>query len=289
MTPIRFKVTEKENASFHIQINEMPYQYDQVHYHPEYQLSLIVKGKGNLSIGDSVEAFNSGDIYLIAPNVPHVFKNESVYFEAPKAAQSHMISIFFLTHSFGGSFLQLPELVKINDFLKETTRGVKINSTLARELKLLIFDLVEANGAQRIIGLLQLLNIMALSKDKQFISNIPYDSKVTTTDSTMNRIFNYIAKNFDQPISLEQVSKIAHLNKYAFCRYFKKVTHKSFVVYLNEFRVSMACKFLLKETYSISQIGFLVGYNNISNFYKQFKKIMKVTPSKYRELYGQCF
>ena len=271
MTPIRFKVTEKEDASFHIQINEKPYQYDYLHYHPEYQLSLIVKGKGVLSIGDSVETFNAGDIYLIAPNVPHVFKNESVYFETPKAAQSHMVSIFFLTHSFGGGFLQLPEMVKINDFLRETTRGVKLNPPLAKELKLLIFDLVESNGAQRIISLLQLLNIIALSKDKQFISNVPYTPQITTTDSTMSRIFNYIAKNFDQPISLEEVSKIAHLNKYAFCRYFKKITHKSFIVYLNEFRVSMACKFLLKETYSISQVGFLFGYNNISNFYKQFK------------------
>jgi len=128
-----------------------------------------------------------------------------------------------------------------------------------------------------------------LTEEKTYLSSIPYTTISNTPDSTMNKIFNYISKNFDQPISLEEVSKIAHLDKYSFCRYFKKITHKSFVSYLNEFRISMACKLLVKNTYSISQICFLVGYNNVSNFYKQFKKIMKVTPSKYKELYGQCF
>ena len=289
MDPIRFKVTKKEDTSFHIQVNEKAYQYDRLHYHPEYQISLISKGSGVISIGDKLLEFEPGDIYMIAPNVPHVFKNKPEYFEQPEANKTLMVSLFFLPTSLGTYFLQLPEMVKINEFLKEATRGVKINPSLSVKLKKIIIDLIEAKGAMRIINLLQLLNTMALSTEKQFLSSVSYTEKLRTTDSTMDKIFNYISRNFDQPISLEEVSKIAHLNKYAFCRYFKKITHKSFIAYLNEFRVSMACKFLLKNTYSISQIGFLVGYNNLSNFYKQFKKVMKITPAKYRELYGQCF
>ena len=272
MTPIRFKVTKKEDASFHIQVNEKPYQYNHLHYHPEYQISLIMKGSGVISVGNSLDEFKPDDIYVIAANVPHVFKNKPEYFEHPEAAKTHMISLFFLPTSFGGQFLQLPEMVKINEFLKETAKGVKLNSSLTAKLKPLIIDLIKANGAMRIINLLQLLNQMALSKEKQFLSSISYTPGASHSDSTMSKIFNYISKNFDQPISLEEVSKIAHLNKYAFCRYFKKVTHKSFVAYLNEFRVSMACKFLIKNTYNITQIGFLAGFNNISNFYRQFKK-----------------
>ncbi len=288
MIPIRFKVTKKEGASFHIQVNEMPYQYDQWHYHPEYQISLILKGSGIISIGDSMEEFGPNSMYVIAPNVPHVFKNKSSYFEQPATANTHMISLFFLPTAFGGQFLQLPEMVKVNEFLHAAAKGVRINPSLTATLKPLIFELMEAKGAKQLINLLEVLNQIALSPQKEFLSSIPYHLKVNETDSTLNKIFNYISTNFDQQISLEEVSKIAHLNKYAFCRYFKKITHKSFIAYLNEFRISMACKFLIKETYSISQIGFLVGYNNISNFYRQFKKIMKMTPSKYIELYGKA-
>ncbi len=289
MKPIPFKVTKKENASFHIQENELPYQYDRLHVHPEFQISLILKGKGVLSIGNNLEEFGPNDIYVIASNVPHVFKNKPEYFHQPNAATTHMVSLFFSPTSFGKRILTLPELSKIDEFLREAPRGVKILPTVARELKILIFRLKEVEGATKLILFLELLNKIALTKDKVFLSSIPYKTTVNATDGTMNKIYNYISKNFDKPISLEEVSKVAHLDKYAFCRYFKKVTHKSFISYLNEFRVSMACKLLIKNTYSISQVGFLVGYNNISNFYKQFKKIMKVTPSKYVELYGQCF
>lgn len=288
MIPIRFKVTKTEAASFHTQVNEMPYQYDRLHFHPEYQISLILKGYGMVSIGDNIEEFEPGNIYVIAPNVPHVFKNKPTYFEQPKAANTHMVSLFFLPEALGTHFLQLPEMVKVNEFLKDAARGVRINPSLTKELKPLLFQLLRAKGAKKIICLLDFLNRMALSPEKVFLSSMPYTLQVADTDSTLNKIFNYISKNFDQQISLEEVSKVAHLNKYAFCRYFKKITHKSFVVYLNEFRISMACKFLIKETYSISQVGFLVGYNNISNFYRQFKKIMKMTPSKYIEVYGNA-
>ena len=81
MDSIRFKVTEKQDCSFHIQINEKPYQYDQLHYHPEYQISLILKGSGLSSIGNSVDRFQPNDVYVIAPNIPHVFKNDQEYFE----------------------------------------------------------------------------------------------------------------------------------------------------------------------------------------------------------------
>ena len=289
MVPIRFKVTKKEGASFHVQVNEMPYQYDQLQYHPEYQISLILKGSGIISIGDNLEEFGPNKIFVIAPNVPHVFKNNSSYFEQRTAANTHMVSLFFLPSAFGGQFLQLPEMVKVNDFLLDAAKGVSINPSLTLQLKPLILELIEAKGTKRLIYFLELLNKMALSPEKEFLSSIPYSLKMKGTDNTLNKVFNYISTNFDQPISLEEVSKIAHLNKYAFCRYFKKITHKSFVVYLNEFRISMACKFLIKESYSISQVGFLVGYNNISNFYRQFKKIMKMTPSRYVELYGKAF
>jgi len=143
MEPILFKVTKNENASFHIQENEMPYQYDRLHYHPEYQISLILKGKGLLSIGNSLDEFGPDDMYVIASNIPHVFKNKPAYYQQPLNTKTHMISLFFSPSSFGQQFLLLPELAKIEVFLKEAARGVKIKPHLVTELKLQINNLMK--------------------------------------------------------------------------------------------------------------------------------------------------
>lgn len=290
MQPIPFKITQNANASFHIQVNHFAYQYDKLHYHPEYQISLILKGSGQVAVGEMVSRFEPGDIYFLGPNVPHVFKNDASYFENPQQESTHMISIFFRDYSFGNNFFNLPEFQQIRQFLDQTVRGIKLDKELAVTLQPILFNIQQVSGAAKLINLLSLINQISLSTQWSFISQqyLP-GSWMTSVDSSLDKVFSYIAQHFDQTISLEEVAKLTHLNKYAFCKYFKRVTHKSFVTYLNEFRVSIACKYLVKNTYSVSQIGFMSGFNNLSNFYRQFKKIMNCTPSKYRELYANYF
>ena len=279
MEPILFKVTEKDNHSFHIQQNDSQGLYDRMHYHPEYQISCIINGGGIASVGNGLERFGIGDLFIIGPHVPHVFRREG-------DGVVRMISVFFREHSFGNRFFLLPEMSRVRSFLSATSRGMKFAPGFAKRMEPLLLDLNKAGGAGRIIGLLTLLREMALSRDWRFLSSVGYSTPPKTEFYyAMNRVFRYISENFDRRITLEEAAKVVNLSKYSFCRYFKKTTHKSFVAYLNEFRVGMACKLLHNHNYSISQIGFRVGFNNLSNFNRQFKRIMKCTPSKYRDLY----
>lgn len=274
MKPILFKVTESTNESFHVQENFQGHQYDQMHYHPEYQISLIVEGHGACTIGEYNDRFAPGNVYVIGSNVPHVFDN----------SDAHVISVFFKDTTFGGYFFQLPEMAAVKHFLEEASQSFKLNHSLAHRIEPLMLELNKLGGATRIIRLLEILNYIALSSEKRVLSQTIADSSYSYTAlyRRMKKVFRYLADNFDKEISLDDAASSVHLSRYAFSRYFKKITNKSFVNYLNELRVKAACRFLLRSDYTITQIGYLCGFNNLSNFNRHFKKLMNCTPSEYR-------
>lgn len=283
MEPILFKVTEKKDASFHVQVNEGPHQYDHIHVHPEYQLSVILRGSGQVIIGNHSGRFQPGDAYFIGARVPHVLKYDAGSSSSGSPARSHIVSLFFSEQSLGHSFFQLPEMAQVKAFLTHSAKGVKLASPLQEQIQKKLKELVDLSGAPRLICLIDILNQLALSPHKEYLSMVPFELDAPPSAyPRLNKIFNYIAENFDQPISLEEMAQMANLNKYSFSRYFKRITNKSFINYLTEFRISVACRFLVRSNYSISQIGFLSGFNNLSNFYRHFKRIMNCTPSEYR-------
>ncbi len=278
MKPIPFKVTEKQNASFHLQINRQG-QYDKFHFHPEYQLSLIVAGQGIASLGHQMTAYRAGDIFLMGPNLPHVFRPQEESVDEP----TQMMNLFFNESSLGNGFFHLPEMSAVREFLLTCDRGVKLGPSLSDKLRPFIQDLEKETGAPRIIKLLSILHEMATSEEKVYFAagkSLPPDRYGIS--NRLQRIFNYITDNFDKPISLEEAAEVANLSKYAFCRYFKRYTHKSFVRYLNEFRISVACKYLMRNSYTVLQVSMLTGFNNLSNFNRQFKRFMHCTPTEYR-------
>ncbi len=88
--------------------------------------------------------------------------------------------------------------------------------------------------------------------------------------------------NFSRKIKLDEIATVANLSPTAFCRYFKSRTNKTFVGFLNEIRVGYACKLLLEREKSASEICYLSGFNNLTNFNIQFKKIKNLTPIEYQ-------
>ena len=287
MKPVAFKIIEKEHATIHIQDNREHPFYRRYHYHPEYQISLVQEGNGVLLAGNGLSNFSPGDVFMFAPNIPHLFRKDSEETTIPLMERSHLLSIFFLDSSFGNQFFQLPEMKKIQELLLTAKKGLKLLPPLAKKISPLMIEMNKLSGARQLLHFLELLHQISLSKQWRMIClNSP--EIVSRADSyfPLRKVMQYIRRNFDRSLTLEEVAGVANLSKYAFCRYFRQSTHKSFITFLNEFRISMACKYLADHQYSVSQIGFLAGYNNLSNFYRQFKKVMNCTPAKYRKWYG---
>src|SRR5690606_10716007 len=84
-------------------------------------------------------------------------------------------------------------------------------------------------------------------------------------------------------ITLEAVAYVANMTKNAFCKYFKKYTNKTYGAFLNELRIEHACKLILSpKNHTISNVAYKVGFNNISNFNRQFKKVKHQTPLNFK-------
>jgi len=281
MKVLPFKIPYSEERSFRIQTDELSHFYDRFHHHQEFQITLIEKSHGTLLIGNSVSSFHEGDLFLIGAHVPHSFRNHDSFYESKKL-QAKSISIFFNETSLGSGFFNLPELKKLNDFLKEANKGIRIKKIDNEFIRNKIQTIHSKQGLQRILNLLEILDLFSNSSSLEYLSNIGFSMNPKNKESKkLEAVFQYITDHYQRTIRLEEVAAIANLSASAFCRFFKTRTRKTFSKFVNEFRVSIACKQLLSEDYNISEVCYQVGFSNLSNFNRQFKEITGYAPSKY--------
>lgn len=254
------------------------------HYHPEYELVFVKEGFGKRIIGDKIESFSPGDMVFLGSNLPHIWQNDDLFYQGYNTSQrAKSIVLYFNKDIFSQGFYQLQESSKINDFLSRAARGIKIKGKTQQLVAGRMEHLLNTTGFDRILGMMEILHILSLSKDIEYIADEVYATG--TTHSRCDRlaeVYAYIASNFYKDISLESISRVANLTPPAFCRLFKQQTKKHFVEYLNEVRINNACKHLMQSNLNISEIAFECGYKTISNFNKIFKKITGLSPKEYR-------
>ena len=98
--PISFKIQKSSNHALLVQVDELPYFYSELHYHPEFQISTILKGQGIFYAGNNMTVFEEKDVFLIGSNVPHLLKCSDIY-HTDETPGVKSISLFFDELSFG--------------------------------------------------------------------------------------------------------------------------------------------------------------------------------------------
>lgn len=280
MKVLPFKIPKPNLDGLIFQTDKTDMFYDKLHQHEEIQISFIIEGEGTLIIGDSINSFSKNDIIIIGSHIPHVFKSD-----ASVSKTSHMLTLFFTKSSFGSHFFELEELKELQPFFKRAKHGFKLNSH-SKLMKELFLKLENATKFNRFLILLQVLKIT--SKSNYFsLSSFIYNKKYSTNEGyRMRNVFEFTMNNFENEITLSTIANIANMSKNAFCKYFKKRTNKTYFQFLNELRIENACKLLQSnKDFSIIQIAEASGFNNISNFNRQFKVIKKISPSKFKRTF----
>ena len=169
----------------------------------------------------------------------------------------------------------------ISELLGRAGRGIKFtdldNDTVDKIKKLMDYD-----ATTRIFKTIEVLYALSKHERYQLLSSTSFVSCFQKTENRrMDKIYAYVFENFNEAISASDVAKVAGMNKSAFSRFFKKTHRKPFTRYFNEIRLGYACKLLLENMDSITAIGYMSGFNNISNFNRQFKLIYGMSPSSY--------
>ena len=253
------------------------------HFHPEYQLFLVLKGKGTRFIGDNIKQFEKGDLVFTGPNLPHVWRSDNCYFNKKNNLKTQGIVIYFHDHFLGEPIHQEEELENIRHLLQKSVRGLEINGNTRTKVSKMMIELLELKGIKSIIQLLKILDALANSTECSFITHkhyVPINTEAET--NRMNKVYEYVMKNFRQKIWLEEVAAIATMTPTSFSRYFRSRVNKSFSDFLREIRIDYACKLLSEDKMNINQIGYECGFQNLSNFNKQFKTVTCKQPLQYR-------
>ncbi len=281
MKALPFKIPKTEQNSFHVQIDQEPYFYDTLHQHPEIQLTLILESSGSLIYGDYLGSFATGDIFVIGPNAPHVFRNDPEYYENENLSARAM-TMFFDQHTFGKTFLELPEAHGLSNFMVAAERGMQVKSEQTAEMSGMIREVFEEEGLGRIILLLQILNNLSRPECYDFLTSQLQVKRLNEAEGQrLNDIFRFTMQEYTRPIRLDEVASIANMSPSAFCRYFKQHTRKTYLDFLNEYRIGQACKLLTNRDKPVSQVCYDAGFNNLSNFNRKFKEITGKTPKAY--------
>jgi AraC-like DNA-binding protein len=181
----------------------------------------------------------------------------------------------------------ISELHVINEFLFKAKRGIQFvnrtHSILIKQIERLPYLI----GMKRLLGLLTILDIKSTSNDFEYLSSPNYKPIIINSldKERMETNFQYVIQNYSNKIFLEDKASHVNLTPHSFCRYFKSRTTKVFSSFVNEVRIGNACKNLIENKYIISQICFQSGFNYLSNFNWQFKKLKGITPSEFQKKY----
>ena len=287
MKVIQFTVPKTSDNSVIVQEDKLPFFYNYLHRHKEIQIVLIIKGEGTLVVGNYIQRFKTGDIYIIGANQSHIFRSDSSYFTNKSKKNIHSLSVFFSPEESFGNILSLPEMKEIKHFLNKTLWGLEVpqheRSKLAKE----ILSLKQSRKGLLLSDFIRLLHNMAHTKKWKILSTTSPDFSISDFEGLrMNDIYQYTMANYSENISLRQIAAVAHLTVPAFCRYFKKQTNKTYINFLNEIRISEACNKLSEgEFKSISSVANETGFVNVTTFNRVFKKINGMPPGKFFEKY----
>lgn len=289
MKVVQFTIPVAGEHSVIVQEDIQPFFYEHLHRHNETQLTWIIKGEGTLIAGNYMQRFKPGEVYILGANQPHVFKSDPVYFDKRKKKEIHSLTIFFNPKGFFKPILELPEMKGIQKFIEMTYHGLQAPTAQQETLAAMMRDIYQKNNALRLAAFIDTLQFMSgLRKWKSLSTELTEHTISDSEGLRMNDIYHYTMSNYTDNITLKQIAEIAHLTPQAFCRYFKKHTLKTYVNFLNEVRVSEACKKLkLRDYESVSSVAYQTGFANAVTFNRVFKKITGKSPRQYSREYNQ--
>lgn len=257
--------------------------YPSIHLHPQYQITYIEKGKGLLICGSAVEMFRSGDVFIIGSNVPHLFMPHVN--STSERTELEAKTIFFAMDYPMHLTTTIDEEIPIMNMFNTSNFCVRIGDSVRDEVIAGMLQMEHIKvGFERILCLLKIFHIM--SADYTPISDINPEL-IYSTDRDIYRIekvYEYTIRNYSHRIELKEVADLTGMTEISFCRFFKKATGESYMQFLIEVRVGIACRYMLPDDQSLGDIAVKVGFNSITNFIKQFKKVMGITPSEYRQM-----
>jgi len=282
MSALLEKIVLNENASFSIGIFQDNLDKSTWHYHDNYEISFITEGNGKRIVADSIEEFQPGDLVFIGRNLPHVWiaDKESL---SPKKCSLEMVFLQFQSETLSQELLALPEFNYVAKALALSDRGIRMTGQTLNEVSEIMLQLPYLKSFERFLHFFKLMDIIGRSEEILPLASKDYiNMRFSTKNKRIKTIHEFLMKNYREAVDLKQLAALVNMAEGSLCRFFKTHVGITIFEYLNQIKVEFACKLLMDKNLSILDVGLDSGFNNLSHFNKQFKKITKLPPKEYR-------
>ncbi|WP_265131470.1 AraC family transcriptional regulator [Chryseobacterium oranimense] len=247
------------------------------HHHPEIELVYVEAINGIRHVGRDISVFTESDLVLIGSNVPHL------NFDYGIQTECRQLVVQIRENFLQNTILPVPEFENIKKLLERSYLGLSFSGETKSTVIEKLNNIKDKNSFDSLIGLIEILQILAGSDEVKELNKEDTRIKWFMNDKIrMGTIYDYIHENYDKKPNVNEIAKIVSLSTPAFCRYFKKQTNMTFTDFVNNYRISQAKIFLLKD-YSVTEVCFQVGFESLSYFNKLFKQHTGETPSEFRK------
>ncbi|MEM6392074.1 MAG: AraC family transcriptional regulator [Planctomycetota bacterium] len=268
----------------HVREHAMPHRW---HWHPEAELTLIVKGRGQRFAGASVQPYRAGDFVLLGGGVPHLWVLDTRSDEADEAGGMEAWVAQFDSDRLGQEVIAHADFAGLRALLQTAEHGLLIGNerwraTERQRLADAMRAMHEGSGARRVLGLLELLaEISETPTEALDPSGFASQTRRRNT-SRLDPVWGLLAERWDQPMALDDAADAAHLTPSAFARLFKRTMGKTFIQYLHELRIAHACQALTGTDHPVTRIAADSGFTNLSNFNRVFRRLRGCSPREFR-------
>lgn len=288
MRLLQTQITPFINNFLHVEIRDQPFLFSphhgrpSFHAHPELELVFIQEGYGKRIIGNKVTNYESGDMVFIGSGVPHIWLSDPVFYKQDSILRAKVIVMYINPKIFEPMFDMVKELDGLKEMFRLASQGINIVGDTRTIIAEKLIELACKTGFEKVDGLLQIMHLISISPDKNYIIKKEFNSPAGRQSDRLSDVIKYIKDNLHEQISLEQVAEVACMTIPSFCRFFKNRTNKRFSQYITELRIAHACKLLIELDKPISDIANLCGFNSSSHFCKVFKDHTGQRPNQYK-------
>jgi AraC-like DNA-binding protein len=265
---------------FHRQLDAFPFIW---HYHPEFELTLTLNSRGQRYIGDHIAGYEDGDLVLVGPNLPHTWCSR----ERLRADRPHEALVAWFSQGWADRLTEAwPELAELRRLLADSARGVAFSPGATAAARPLLTALPGLAPALRLARLIEALARLAADRERRLLSSPAMATSAEEGRSPdrerIDRVLSHLNQHYREPIDIAALAALAHLSPSAFHRFFKRHTRMTVGDYVTRLRIGQACALLINTGRPVALVADEVGYPNIANFNRQFRRLKQMTPRAFR-------
>jgi AraC-like DNA-binding protein len=279
-SPVNREITPLTQGDCLMVFDRTKHNFDfSVHFHPEYELNLIVNATGAKRIvGDHMGDITEYEMVLTGPNLSHGWEQGKC-----TSKSIHEITFQFHHDLFSIDLLDRNIMKPVKDLLKRSSSGILFSEEAIKTLLPRILNLSKKAGFDSYIELLSLLYDLSNTRNQRILSTTQAREDVFYNSDKIKKTYQYIQNNYRDKIKLEDLASYLNMTSISFGRLIKLHTGKTFIEFLNDYRIGCATRILIDSNDSIAEIAFKCGFNNLANFNRIFKKTKDCTPTQFKD------